>query len=214
MRNIRVLIVDDHALFRQGMASFLNEQPDIQVVATASTGQEAVGHAQRLRPDVILMDINMPGEGGISATEAILRHVPNARVLILTVSEDDRDLLDALRAGAVGYLLKSATPDEVVQAIRFAYEGKSVVSPEMTSRLITYVREGRVQQEPVPTLSPRERQVLQLVARGYTNAEIARALVISENTVKTHLRRIMEKLGVHNRAQLAALAAQYGLSEE
>ncbi len=214
MRKIRVLVVDDHALFRQGMASFLNEQPDIEVVGTASTAAEALALAQSTRPHVILMDVHMPGEGGISATQAILHCVPDARVLMLTVSDADADLLEALKAGASGYLLKGASPEEVIRGVRLTYEGKSVLSPEMTARLVTYVREGAITRETLPGLSPREREVLRLVAKGYTNAEIARALVISENTVKTHLRRMMEKLGVTNRAQLAALAVRCGLVTE
>ncbi len=213
MRKIRVLVVDDHALFRQGMVSFLDDQPDIEVVGAAGTGHDAILLAERLRPDVVLMDVHMPGEGGISATEAILRRIPSARILILTVSDADTDLLDALKAGAHGYLLKGASPEDVVRGIHLTYEGKSILSPEMTARLVTYVKQGAFEQEVLPSLSPREREVLHLVAQGYTNAEIARALVISENTVKTHLRRIMEKLGVSNRAQLAALAARSGLTE-
>lgn len=214
MRKIRVLVVDDHALFRQGMASFLNEQPDIEVVGTAGTAAEALTLAQSTRPHVILMDVHMPGEGGISATQAILRCVPDARVLMLTVSDADADLLEALKAGASGYLLKGASPEEVIRGIRLTYEGKSVLSPEMTARVVSFVREGAVARETLPGLSPREREVLRLVAKGYTNAEIARALVISENTVKTHLRRMMEKLGVSNRAQLTALAVRCGLTTE
>ncbi len=211
MPAIRVLVVDDHALFRQGLVSFLNEQPDIQVVGDAGNAREAVQLAKALRPDIVLMDVNMPGEGGISATEAIMRYVPTARVLMLTVSDTDADLLAALRAGAHGYLLKDATPEEVLKGIRLTYEGKSVLSPEVAARLVTHVREGTLHPQPLAGLSPREREILRLVAQGYTNAEIARALVISENTVKTHLRRMMRKVGAANRAELAALAAKAGL---
>lgn len=211
MKKVRVLIVDDHALFRQGMVSFLNDQPGIEVVGSAGTGHDAVTLAERLRPDVVLMDVHMPGEGGISATEAILRRVPDTRVLILTVSDADADLMEALRAGAHGYLLKGSSPEEVVRGIHLTSEGKSILSPEMTARLVSYVRGGAPESGALSTLSAREREVLRLVAQGYTNAKIARALLISENTVKTHLRRIMEKVGVNNRAQLAALAARNGL---
>ncbi len=212
MKKIRVLVVDDHALFRQGMVSFLNDQEGIEVVGSAGTAQEAVVLAERLRPDVVLMDLHMPGEGGISATEEILRRVPEARVLVLTVSDNDSDLLNALRSGAHGYLLKGANPEDVIEGIRLTYEGKSILSPEVTTRVVSYIREGVSPQEGLSILSPRERDILRLVAKGYTNAEIARALVISENTVKTHLRRIMEKLNVQNRAQLAAIAARAGLT--
>ncbi len=212
MSKIRVLVVDDHALFRRGLVSLLNEQPDIEVVGDAGEAQEALRLAQELRPDVVLMDVNMPGEGGISATEALLRRVPSARVLMLTVSDADADLLAALKAGAHGYLLKEATPEEVIQAIRLTYQGKSVLSPEMVGRLIAHVRSGTaLAQNPLKDLSAREQEILRLVAQGYTNAEIAQALVISENTVKTHLRRMMRKLGVTSRAELAALAARAGL---
>lgn len=213
MSRIRVLVVDDHALFRRGLVSLLNEQPDIEVVGDAGDAYEALRLAQELRPDVVLMDVNMPGEGGISATEALLRRVPSARVLMLTVSDADADLLAALKAGAHGYLLKEATPEEVIQAIRMTYQGKSVLSPEMVSRLVAHVRSGlSFAHHPLQALSPREQEILRLVAQGYTNAEIAQALVISENTVKTHLRRMMRKLGVTSRAELAALAARAGLS--
>ncbi len=211
MRTIRVLVVDDHALFRQGLVSFLNEQPDIEVVGAAGDAATALALARELRPDIVLMDVNMPGEGGISATEAIHRAVPQTRILMLTVSDADADLLAALRAGAHGYLLKDATPEEVLQGIRLTYQGKAVLSPEVAARLVTHVREGTLNTQPLAHLSPREREVLRLVARGYTNAEIARALIISENTVKTHLRRIMRKVGATNRAELAALAAKAGL---
>lgn len=208
---IRVLVVDDHALFRQGVVSFLNEQPDLEVVGAAGNGAEAVALAQRLRPDVVLMDVHMPGEGGISATAAILRQVPETRVLVLTVSDGDADLFAALEAGARGYLLKNASPDEVLRGIRLVYAGQALLSPEMTARLLPHLRSPRILETALPPLTPRERDVLRLVAEGYTNAAIAQALLISENTVKTHLRRLMQKLGVENRTQLVTYALEYGL---
>lgn len=212
MAVIRVLVVDDHALFRQGLVSFLNEQPDIEVVGAAGDAASAVTLAREVRPDIVLMDVNLPEEGGIEATRRILRMLPQVRVLMLTVSSADADLLEALRAGAHGYLLKSATPDEVLRGIRLAYQGQTLLSPEVAAKLVAHVRQGTLEEaHPLEGLSPREREILRLVAQGYTNAEIARLLVISENTVKTHLRRIMRKVGAANRAELAALAAKAGL---
>ncbi|MDQ7028926.1 MAG: LuxR family transcriptional regulator [Ardenticatenia bacterium] len=210
---IRVFLADDHRLFRQGVASLLEDAPDIEVVGEADDGLMAVHCVCELVPDVVLMDVHMPGINGTEATRVILRKCPRVRVLMLTVSEQDEDLFEAVRAGAHGYLLKNVDADELVAAIRQVHRGEAVLSPSMTARLMSGFREAerRPPANDVLPLTERELDILHLLAQGATNREIARALVLSEHTVKTHVHHILEKLGAENRAQAVAQAVHLGL---
>lgn len=214
---IRVLLADDNALFREGLASLLVQCPDTAVVGQAGDGREAVRKATVLRPDVVLMDLAMPGGGGVTATRAVLAERPEVLVCMLTVSEQEGDLFAAIRAGARGYLTKSVTREELCAALRELASGGSMVTPRLAARLLAEfaalaMDAGEAPRE-VGRLSPRERQVLELVTRGLTNQDIADELVVTENTAKVHLRNILEKLRLRNRRQAAAFAAQQGLGE-
>ncbi|MFQ5433585.1 MAG: response regulator [Anaerolineae bacterium] len=205
---IKVLLVDDHALFRRGLVRLLDEQPDFSVVGEAGDGHTAVYLCRQQQPDVVLMDVHMPGGGGIEAVR-VLKQKPGVHILMLTISDKDDDLLGALAAGADGYLLKTAEPDQLCRAIRRAAVGQGVLSPEVTSRVI---RAAAIQgQGQAASLSRRENEVLAQLARGATTSEIAAALVISENTVKTHIKRILEKLEASNRVEAVARATALGL---
>lgn len=204
---IRVLVADDHAVVRSGLVKILSAEPDIQVVAEAKDGAEAVTKAAEVKPDVILMDILMPRRTGLEATAAIKQDQPDARVLILTVSEDEDDLLQALKFGAQGYLLKSATATEIAEAVRRIAAGETMLSSGMAAKLVAEFRHKADQ----PELSSREAQTLQLVGQGLTNAEIAQRLLISESTVRTYLSRILDKLHLKNRAEAIAYAARHRL---
>lgn len=206
---IRVLVADDHTLFRRGLMGLLNEQPDIQPVGEAPSGPEAVRLCAQLRPDVVLLDVHMPEGGGVEAVRALKQSI-GARVLMLTVSEKDEDLLGAIQAGADGYLLKSAEPDQLCQAIRQVAAGQAILSPEVTARVMRVAAGARSQRAEV-SLSRREGEILAALARGATTGEIAAQLVISESTVKTHVRHILEKLGASNRAEAVGRAAALGL---
>ena len=209
----RVLLVDDHALFRHGVAAVLRAAGGFTVVGEATNGDEAVAKAAALQPDVVLMDLAMPGTGGVEATRCIRTANPSARIVILTVSEDDRDLFEAIRAGAQGYLLKKVEPEELVRTLRGVAQGEAFVTPSLAARIIGDFtrRAGTEPAGPSARLSPREREVLELLTRGAVNKEIAAALGISENTVKNHLKSIMEKLQLENRVQVAAYALRTGL---
>jgi DNA-binding NarL/FixJ family response regulator len=216
---IRVLIVDDHALFRRGLEMVLQGEPDIEVVGEGSDGHEAVEMARDLLPDVLLMDIRMPRRSGIEACSAIKESVPSAKIVMLTISDEEEDLFEAIKAGASGYLLKEISIDEVPQAVRAVHGGQSLISPSMASKLITEFAalakssSERQQQVPAPKLTEREMEVLRLVARGLGNREIARELYISENTVKNHVRNILEKLQLHSRMEAVVYAVREKLLE-
>jgi DNA-binding NarL/FixJ family response regulator len=215
---LRVLIVDDHALFRRGLQMVLRQEPDIDVVGEAADGHEAVDKAQELMPDVVLMDVRMPGQSGIKATEQIRDNIPHAKILMLTISDEEADLYDAIKAGASGYLLKEISIDEVADAVRSVWAGQSRISPSMASKLLTEFaamsrRAEERQQLPAPRLTDREMEVLKLVAQGMNNRDIAKELFISENTVKNHIRNILEKLHLHSRMEAVVYAVREKLLE-
>ena len=203
---IRVLLADDHPVVRAGLRGMLAAEPGIEVAGEAASGPEAVAQARAGAYDVILMDLRMPGGDGVIATEQIIASSPGARILILTTYETDADILRAVEAGATGYLLKDATPAELADAVRAAARGETVLAPSVAGRLVTHVR-----RPPRESLSARETEVLALVAWGRTNAEIGRALYISEATVKTHLLRAFGKLGVSGRTAAVTTAIERGL---
>jgi two-component system, NarL family, nitrate/nitrite response regulator NarL len=211
---IRVLVVDDHALFRSGVIALLSRQPDIQVVGEAADGLEGIKRAKELAPDILLMDLHMPGTSGKEAIGLLAEEVPAAKVMMLTVSEDAQDLLDCLRAGATGYLLKNTNIDALIDSLRRAFEGDSVVSPGMTSKLVQGVLAPRVDAaaSALDSLSGREREVLQQVAAGASNKEIARRLDLAESTVKIHVQHILRKLHLQSRVQAAVFAVEHGIA--
>lgn len=211
---IRVLVVDDHALFRSGVIALLSRQPDIEVVGEAADGLEGVKRAKELVPDIVLMDLHMPGTSGKEAIGLLAEEVPAAKVMMLTVSEDAQDLLDCLRAGATGYLLKNTNIDALVDSLRRAFEGDSVVSPGMTSKLVQGVLAPRADAaaSALDSLSGREREVLQQVAGGASNKEIARRLDLAESTVKIHVQHILRKLHLQSRVQAAVFAVEHGVA--
>jgi two-component system NarL family response regulator len=208
---IRVLICDDHALFRRGLVMVLESEPGIEVVAEAEDGEEAVRQAGDAAPDVILMDVRMPKMSGIEATRAISDVVPTAKILMLTVSDEEEDLYEAVKAGATGYLLKEISIEEVANAIRAVMTGQSLISPSMASKLLSEFNNlAKAAQQKVlaPKLTDRELQVLKLVAQGMSNREVAEQLFISENTVKNHVRNILEKLHLHSRMEAVVYAVR------
>ena len=214
MNSLRILLVDDHLLFRKGLARLLDAQPDFEVVGEARDGLEAVEQAASLRPDLVLMDVRMPNCDGLEATRRIKAQMPEVRVVMLTVSDDERDLAAAVRYGADGYLLKDLLPETLFQQLRGLASGEAPMSRAMTGKLFRQLaQQGRPAAQPATTtvLSARECEVLALVVDGCSNQEIADELGITRNTVKNHLRRILAKLGVRNRAQAAAYAVSHGL---
>ncbi len=215
---IRVVVVDDHALFRRGLEMVLAQEDDIDVVGEAGDGSEAVELVKEMTPDIVLMDVRMPKRGGIDACTAIKDVVPSAKIVMLTISDEEADLYEAIKAGASGYLLKEISIDEVAGAIRAVAGGQSLISPSMASKLLTefatMVKRGDERpQVPVPRLTDRELQVLKLVAKGLNNRDIAKALFISENTVKNHIRNILEKLQLHSRMEAVVYAVREKLLE-
>ncbi|MDQ3678474.1 MAG: response regulator transcription factor [Actinomycetota bacterium] len=211
---IRVMVVDDHDLFRTGLRRLLSEQDGLEIVADARRGDEAVPRAAELRPDVVVMDVNMPGMSGVDATRAVLQISPASAVLMLTVTADENAVLDAVFAGASGYLLKDATLPEIVRGIEAAAAGQSLVAPGVAGSLLARLRSHGPPDAPpadTPELSPRELDVLRLVVDGCENSEIARRLYLSASTVKHHVSSALEKLGVDNRIQAAVLAVRLGL---
>jgi DNA-binding NarL/FixJ family response regulator len=212
MKPIRVLIADDHPLFRRGLVNLLEEEPDIHVVGEAATGPQAVELAAQVQPDVVLMDVILPG-GGVAATQAICKALPQVKVVMLTVSETDADLFGAIEAGASGYLLKEVGPEELVEAVHQAYAGQATLSPAVAVKVSQRVRQEPAASSPVESslLTPREVEVIQLLAQGLTNQEIAQRLIVAESTVKTHIRNVLRKTHTHNRTEIVAWAMQMGL---
>jgi DNA-binding NarL/FixJ family response regulator len=212
-----VLIADDEDLMRAGLIELLTADPDIEIVGQASTGREAVDRTRRLTPDVVVMDVRMPDLDGIAATSELSRVAPDARVLILTTFEEDDYVFGALRAGASGFILKRARPEELIAAVHTIAAGDSLLSPSVTRRVI-----GRLAQQPTPQvadqakldrLTPREREVLEFVARGLSNKEIAEALGVEESTIRTHVKRILMKLGLRDRVQAVIFAYETGVNQ-
>jgi two-component system, NarL family, response regulator LiaR len=204
---IKVLLVDDHAVVRQGLRMFLSLDPELEIVGEAGSGEEGLALARQLRPDVVLMDLLMPGMDGIAATLVLRRELPKTEVIALTSVLEDRLVVDAIRAGAIGYLLKDTNADELCQAIKAAAAGQVQLSPQAAARLM---REVRIPDSP-EALTGRETEVLRLVARGQSNKEIATTLSITEKTVKTHVSNILDKLDVNSRTQAALYAVRIGL---
>jgi two-component system NarL family response regulator len=213
---IRVLIVDDHELFRRGLFVVLGGDERLEVVGEAGDGEEAVALAAVLRPDAVIMDVRMPRLNGIEATRRIRELLPETKILMLTVSDDEEDLYESIKAGANGYLLKEISVQEVAEAIRAVVQGQSLISPSMASKLLdefnSLARQAAERDRlQTPMLTSRELEVLRQVARGITNKEVAEQLYISENTVKNHVRNILEKLHLHSRMEAVMYAVRMGL---
>lgn len=220
--SIRVLLVDDHSLFRSGIKSLLQRYPEFEIVGEAGDGMEGVKRAGQFRPDVVLLDLHMPGLSGRETSRLIAEEAPESHVLMLTVSEDADDLIETLRGGACGYLLKNIEADTLVSAIRTAARGESVVSPQMMAKLLQGV--GSAQGTPAAVaaacaapseldkLSPREREILGFIARGQSNKEIARTLDLAESTVKIHVQNMLRKLNLTSRVQAAVFAVEQGIA--
>lgn len=216
---IRVLLVDDHALFRSGIRLLLQRHPEFEIVGEAGDGMEGVKRAAQLKPDVVLLDLHMPGLSGRDAAAMMTEEAPGTHVLMLTVSEDAEDLIAALRAGACGYLLKNIEAEALVAAVVRAAAGESVISPGMLGKLVQGVRGETPPKSAAPPvvaselnkLSPREREILAFVARGHSNKEIARELDLAESTVKIHVQNILRKLGLASRVQAAVFAVEHGV---
>jgi DNA-binding NarL/FixJ family response regulator len=213
----RVLIADDEDLMRAGLIEILTADPEIEVVGEASTGREAVDRARRLEPEVVVMDVRMPDLDGIAATRELSRAAPDTSVLILTTFEQDDYVFDALRAGASGFLLKRARPEELIAAVHTIAAGDSLLAPSVTRRVI-----DRMAQQPTPALAdqaklgqltPREREVLEHVARGLSNREIAAALAVEESTIRTHVKRLLMKLDLRDRVQAVIFAYETGVNQ-
>jgi DNA-binding NarL/FixJ family response regulator len=219
MKPIRVLIADDHVLFREGVHAILKSVPDIEIVGEAGTGQEALALASDLIPDVILMDIQMPDLNGVEATRRILETQPDSGIIIVTMLEDDDSLFSAMQAGARGYVLKGADKAEMLKSIRAVAEGEALFGPAIATRLLNLFQDNQPQSKsasslpPFPDLTEREREILACIARGDTNVEIAERLTISLKTVRNHVSSIFNKLQVTNRAQAAIRARDAGLGK-
>jgi len=217
---IRVLIADDQRVVREGLSMLVALIDDVEVVGAACDGAEAVQKAGESLPDVVLMDVRMPRRGGLEACRAIKDVCPSARIIILTMSDEEEDLFEAIRAGASGYLLKDIPLDQVAEAVRAVHGGQSLISPPMAGKLLSEfaalakrAADDRPEQVPAPKLTDREMQVLKLVARGMNNRDIAKELFISDNTVKNHVRNILEKLQIHSRMEAVMVAVREKLIE-
>lgn len=215
MNTISVMLVDDHALVRLGLKTLIDDQPDMHVVGEASTAQEALQLVERLHPQVVLMDIRLPGIGGLEATRELSKRFPEVKVVMLTSYADEELVVSAIRAGAVGYLLKEVGNEEVLSGIRLAARGESVMDSATTSRLFARLRasERKEQEDAFRDLTEREMDVLYEVAQGKTNAEIAQSLHLSEKTARNYVSILLEKLHLSNRIELATFAVKYHLSE-
>jgi two-component system nitrate/nitrite response regulator NarL len=213
---LKILLADDHHLFRSGIKLLLQRQKDFDVIGEAGDGAECVKLAQKLKPDLVLLDLHMEGVGGLEALPLLKKEVPDANVLMLTVSEDAADLIEALKLGAAGYLLKNIDTDFLLDSIKRAANGESVMSPQMAANLANAIRlekKATAEKEDVPHLSPRETQIIQLIAKGESNKEIARNLDIAESTVKIHVQGILRKLNLTSRVQAAIYAIDHNLVE-
>ncbi len=216
---ITVLVCDDHAVFRRGLIMVLEDEPDMRVVGEAADGDASVAKATELVPDVILMDVRMPGTGGIEAARRIAELVPLTRILMLTVSDEEDDLYEAVKAGASGYLLKEISIEEVAGAVRSVMDGNSLITPSMAAKLLTEFTalarqaDAKPTAGPAPHLTERELEVLRYVATGRTNREIAEEMCIAGNTVKNHVRNILEKLHMHSRMEAVMFAVRENIIE-
>lgn len=214
---IRILLADDHTILRAGLKMMLNAQPDMEVVGEAQDGRYAIHEVQRLQPDIVLMDITMPGVNGIEATRQIKKLFPEVKVLVLTMHENDEYVFQTLRAGASGYMLKEAADTELISALRAVHSGQFYLSPAAQSVMVgDYLQRVRIGEEKdsYSSLTEREREILKLVAAGHTNNQIAELLVISPKTVDTHRTHVMDKLNLHSRAALVKYAMRRGLLED
>ncbi|WP_434627171.1 response regulator [Chromobacterium sp. CV08] len=211
---IRILLIDDHTLFRSGLKALLQRQDDFLVVGEAADGLDGVKQAELLKPDVVLLDLDMPVMNGREALLQILSGCPDIAVLMLTVSEDGDDLAECMRGGARGYLLKNINADFLLDSVRRAVDGDSVLSPEMTAKLLARLRQPQAAKaSEADALTPRERETLGWLARGASNKEIARALDLAESTVKVHVQNILRKLSLSSRVQAAVYAVEHGLDK-
>jgi DNA-binding NarL/FixJ family response regulator len=211
---IRILIADDHEGFRSGLAALLGTQGGLEVAGEAETGEEAVERSQVLQPDVVLMDLNMPGLDGIAATRRIVDTSPHIAVLVLTMADNDAAVFDALRAGARGYLLKGADRVELTRAIRAVASGEAIFGPDVARRLMAYFADAPIRVPAFPDLSDRELEILELIARGMSNQQIVDRLVISPKTVRNHISNIFSKLQVRDRAEAVVRAREAGMGGE
>ncbi|MBI5305777.1 MAG: response regulator transcription factor [Chloroflexi bacterium] len=213
---MRVMVVDDHALFREGIVGLLKQQPDMEVVGEASDGLEALVLARNLKPDVILMDVTMPGTNGIQATRLIKQELPATNIIMLTVRDEDENLFEAIKSGAQGYLLKTIRAQQLIEMLRTAQSGEPAISPSLAARMIEEFRRlassslplSPEEEKATELLTPREREVLALIARGASDREIAQALTLSLYTVKAHVRAVLQKLQVASRHDAARMARQ------
>ena len=214
MKAIRLLLVDDHPLFRKGLASLLEKEPGFEIVGEAEDGVEAIRKAQSDKPDIVLMDIHMPGVNGLEATRQITKTLPATRVVMLTISEEDKDLFEAIKCGAHGYLSKKVEPERLRELLAGVFRGEAPLSGATAAKILKeFAAQPAKHSEttPVDDLTAREKEVLQLLAAGLTNKEIGSKLDIAENTVKNHLKSILGKLHLQNRVQAATLAIQHGI---
>ncbi len=219
MSKLRIFLIDDHNLFRSGVKALLVRQSDFEVVGEAADGLEGLKRAKQLKPDVVLLDLNMPGISGREAVKMLVEELPQTQVLMLTVSEDAEDLIDTLKSGARGYLLKNIDADYLVESIRRAARGEAVMSPQMTSKLVQGLQaNGREVELPRASakdkISPRERDILALLARGASNKEMARELQLAESTIKIHVQNILRKLNLSSRVQAAVYAVEHGIVDK